>query len=66
MKVFFNGQVIEMEGPVKLTDILTHHPQDDSGMAVEINGKIIPRSRWNETMVTENEKISLIKLVGGG
>jgi len=35
-------------------------------IAIEINGKVIPKTEWNKIQLKEEDKIELIRFVGGG
>lgn len=35
-------------------------------VAVELNGAIVPRSRWPETTVREGDRIEIVHAIGGG
>ncbi len=35
-------------------------------VAIEINGKVIPKSEWENIRLNEEDKIELIRFVGGG
>lgn len=36
------------------------------GLAVAVNGQVIPKKNWNELMLQSNDKITLIKATQGG
>ncbi len=35
-------------------------------VAVEVNGEIVPRSRHGEQRIAENDRIEIIRAIGGG
>ncbi len=35
-------------------------------IAVELNGDIIPRTRWAETLLKDADRLELVQFVGGG
>jgi sulfur carrier protein len=35
-------------------------------VAVELNGEIVPRARWVETIVKEGDRLEVVHFVGGG
>jgi sulfur carrier protein len=37
-----------------------------AGVAIEINGRVIPRQKWNEVKLNNEDRIELIRFVGGG
>jgi sulfur carrier protein len=36
------------------------------GIAVALNGEVVPRGAWGQTMVEDSDKIELLTAVGGG
>jgi len=56
----------ELEGPVgllALVEALGVHP---GRVAVELNGEIRPRSRWDGVTVVEGDRLEIVHFVGGG
>ena len=39
---------------------------DPRTVAVELNGAIAPRLKWDETMVAADDRLEIIRFVGGG
>jgi sulfur carrier protein len=35
-------------------------------VAVELNGEIVPRAHWVETIVEEGDRLEVVHFVGGG
>jgi sulfur carrier protein len=35
-------------------------------IAVELNGNIVPRTRWSETTVHDGDRLEIVHFVGGG
>ncbi len=35
-------------------------------IAVELNGDIVPRTRWAETLLNDDDRLELVQFVGGG
>jgi thiamine biosynthesis protein ThiS len=46
-----------------LLDILNIKPQ---GIALELNLEIVPKSRYDETVLKDGDKIEIVQMVGGG
>jgi sulfur carrier protein len=36
------------------------------GVAVAVNGEVVPRSMWDETIVNAGDRVELLDAVGGG
>lgn len=41
-------------------------PQKQNGIAVAINNTVVPKTKWNEFFVSENDDILLISATQGG
>ena len=39
---------------------------DRGGVAVALNGEVVPRAEWNRTRVKPNDKIEIVHIVRGG
>ena len=64
MKV--NGKVQELVSPITVGDLIdkTGHRQDR--VAVELNGRIVPRSDYSRTVLQDTDTIEIVGFVGGG
>ncbi len=52
--------------PENLTALLKELNIEAATIVAEIDGKIIKRDDFDNTTVTENQKIELIRFIGGG
>lgn len=59
---FSLGQLAAPE-PLALID---HFQLDPRSVAVERNGQIVPRSEWPGLRLADDDRIELIRFVGGG
>ncbi len=41
-------------------------PPDNRGVAVAVNGKMLPRSRWTETRLADGDAVEIVKAFVGG
>ena len=65
MKISINGKEEDIEGGYLLSDLLTDL-RVTGQFAVEINGEIIPRTNFDTRIISENDKLEVVKAVGGG
>jgi sulfur carrier protein len=48
-------------------DITGHAPDDDQlGVAVAVDGAVVPRSRWSATALTTGAEVEIITAMQGG
>lgn len=62
-----NGKPLE-KNTKRLLDLLASQgiTPDTKGIAVAINGSVIPRSTWAETSLADEDEIEIVKIMQGG
>ncbi len=63
--MFINGEKIELK-ELKFTDFLKQRELRAELVALELNGKIIPRKEFESLVLKEGDKAELVNFVGGG
>ncbi|WP_343636681.1 sulfur carrier protein ThiS [Fluviicola sp.] len=67
MTISVNNQTLEVAAQSMLSNIVFHQLGENSkGIAVAVNGQVIPKDSWQETPVSENDDILIIKATQGG
>ena len=66
MKLKVNGEDREIEEGATVSDLLNQLQLPSSGVAVAVNGRVVPRSRHREHVLCTHDAIELIRAVGGG
>ena len=67
MQININNQPYQFNENTSLENaIKTLDLEDTKGIALALNEEIIPRSKWNETILYNEDKIILIGAVAGG
>ena len=64
MKV--NGEQIILSEKILLAEFLQQEGYAQEKIAVELNGEIIPRSRYSSVFLTDADKLEIVSFVGGG
>ena len=64
MKV--NGEQIILSEKIPLSEFLQREGYSCDKIAVELNGEIIPRSRYASVFLTDADKLEIVSFVGGG
>lgn len=62
MEVTVNGQVRVVEA-CRVAELL---PADPRGMAVAVNGEVVPRSLQASTVLSEGDVVEIVTAVQGG
>jgi len=67
MKVFINNKDYVIHADASLTVALEQNGiQSQKGIAVAVNNAVIPKTEWQNKILTENDKITIIKATQGG
>ncbi|MBH0156478.1 sulfur carrier protein ThiS [Fictibacillus sp. 5RED26] len=67
MKLMINGEAVMVPNSLQsITDLLKHLNLHDQVVIAEVNEEIINNQKQSETQIKENDKIELVRFVGGG
>ncbi|MDY3619155.1 sulfur carrier protein ThiS [Agathobaculum sp.] len=61
-----NGKTIAFSGVQTVAGLLKELGHDPQRVAVEKNGKIIPRASFADEPLAENDALEIVQFVGGG
>ena len=60
-----NGNEVQCEG-MSLSEYLEETQYDVSRIAIEINGEIIPKAAYDNTILQDGDSVEIVSFVGGG
>jgi len=66
MKITINGELREFNEELTIARMLVALSLVPAKVAVERNLQIVPRSAFGETVLSENDKIEIVRFIGGG
>jgi sulfur carrier protein len=66
LEIVVNGQPRQVAASTTLELLLRQLEIPQRGVAVEINGQIVPRARHAEQFFAGGERLEIVSLVGGG
>ncbi len=66
LRLIVNGELRNLPGPAKITDLLTHLGLDPRMVVVEVNREIVRRPRLPEVDLKDGDMVELVHFVGGG
>ena len=67
MIVSVNNEQKELNDQSGLIDLLAHlQLAEGKGIAVAINNKVVPKTQWEEKVLSEDDKVTIIKATQGG
>lgn len=64
--IVVNGKSTELTTPLSLRQLLEQLELQGRRVAVERNGDIVPRSRYDDTSLAAGDRLEIIVAVGGG
>ena len=68
MLVVINGESRELAAGTTVAGVLASFPAapEGRGVAVALNGEVVPRGRWDETELREGAQVEVVVAVQGG
>lgn len=64
--ILVNGERREVDGSISLSALLQRLSLPERRVAVELNGRVVRRSDWPQTVIVNGDKIEVVHFVGGG
>ena len=61
-----NGKEISVVFPLTVTEYLEQNHYKITRIAVEMNGEILPKSRYAQTLLKDGDVLEVVSFVGGG
>jgi len=68
MKIKLNGEEKVYDTELSLNELVLEelNSNESKGVAVALNFKIVPKQKWNETIIKENDEVEIVHAVQGG
>jgi thiamine biosynthesis protein ThiS len=66
IKIFLNGELLEIESGLSISQLLIDFEIDPNKIAIEKDLEIINPQDFNKIILTENSKIEIVHFIGGG
>jgi sulfur carrier protein len=68
VKLVLNGEPRELPDGAALTDAIAASgaPEDRRGVAVAVDGEVVPRGEWDRTALADGAKVEVLQAVQGG
>ena len=61
-----NGKAVALLKPATLDGYLRQAGWDPAAVAVEVNGRIVPKSDFAKTALADDDVVEILRFVGGG
>lgn len=67
IKIFFvNGSEYYIQEKITILDLINYFNYKDSLLVLEYNNLICNKKNWDKIFITNNDKIEIVTIVGGG
>ena len=66
MVITLNGEHVELDQPLSVTDLLARLDIDPRRVAIEHNLMILRRHTFTDVIVKEGDTVEIVNFVGGG
>ena len=66
MKIYINQKEIEVQDNISVKELLDMQQIAIEGTAIAIDNKLIPKNEWNDRILTDGNKITIIRATFGG
>ena len=66
MNIILNGQNKQIDPDTNIKKLLISLDLNNKRLAVEVNQEIIPRSDFDQFILSELDKVEIVQAIGGG
>ena len=66
MNIIINGQNTQIDPDTNINKLLINLDLNNKRLAVEVNQEIIPRSDFDQFILSELDKVEIVQAIGGG
>jgi len=66
MKVFLNGKSVDLPAGLTVAGLVTEKKLNPDTIIIEYNRQLLKKENWPEVVLKENDRLEILKFVGGG
>lgn len=66
MQIIVNGESRTLASALTLDALLDELHMGERRVAIELNGEIVPRTRYGATVLADGDKLLIVQAIGGG
>ena len=66
INIFLNGKETKLDKSISISEFLESQNLDSKMIAVAINMKIFDKYEYDKSILLENDKVEIVRPVGGG
>ena len=65
-KIQLNGDLYEINNGTSLNELLNKLKIQKNKVAVEVNGEIVEKNKYSNLILNKDDKVEIVKFIGGG
>ena len=66
MKISLNGETVDTREAKTIAELIDRYQLPPQSILVEHNGLAVPRHEWAQRLLSDGDRIELIRVVAGG
>ncbi len=66
MELTVNGETRKLPQPLSVAQLVAELGMAERRIALELNGEILPRSEFGQTMLAGGDTLEIVQAIGGG
>lgn len=66
MRIQVNGEDRNVEGPITVGALVDGEVQARRGVAVAVDGEVVRRTDWDDTLLEDGARVEIVAAVQGG
>ena len=66
IKIQLNGKKYQIRNGCNLKELLWILKKNNNKVAIELNGEIADKKKYNKIFIEKNDKIEIVQFIGGG
>ena len=65
-KIQLNGDPYEINGQTNLNELLNKLKIQKNKVAIEVNGEIVQKGKYQNLILSKDDKVEIVHFIGGG
>ena len=65
-KIQLNGDLYEINNGTNLNELLNKLKIQKNKVAIEVNGEIVEKNKYPNLILNKDDKVEIVKFIGGG
>jgi len=66
IKIQLNGKKYQIRNGCNLKELLRILKKNNNKVAIELNGEIADKKKYNKILLKKNDKVEIVQFIGGG